>query len=93
MLDGTSGEPRMPGGAVGHRWGSAAGKWNLKLEDAATGEPVDPVLSLLGRHQETALVEFEQYDSGNVGAARRARRQAARTPTAARSGSRRSSTC
>ena len=65
VLDALSGEPRMPGGAVGHRWG-APGKWNLKLEDARTGEPIDPLLSLLGRHQEAALVEFEQYEADTM---------------------------
>jgi nitrate reductase alpha subunit len=66
VLDRNSGEARMPGGSVGHRWGAEQGKWNLKLEDAASGEPLDPELTLLGRHEETALVEFEQYDAGNV---------------------------
>jgi nitrate reductase alpha subunit len=65
LLDGRSGEPRMPGGSVGHRWGQP-GKWNLKLEDARSGEPLEPVLTLLGRHDEVADVEFEQYDAGTV---------------------------
>ena len=66
VLDGKSGQPRMPGGSVGHRWGKDDGKWNLKLEDPSTGEAIDPVLTLLGRHDETPLVEFEQYESGNI---------------------------
>jgi nitrate reductase alpha subunit len=66
VFDARSGEARMPGGSVGHRWGSEAGKWNLKLEDAKSGEAIEPLLTLLGRHQETALVEFEQYDTGSV---------------------------
>ena len=52
---------------MGHRWGTAPGKWNLKLEDPATGEPIDPLLTPArpapGRRP---LVEFEQYDAGTV---------------------------
>jgi nitrate reductase alpha subunit len=66
VLDATTGLPKMPGGAVGHRWGEADGKWNLKLEDAKTGEPIDPVLSLLDRKGEVLQVELEQYESQNV---------------------------
>jgi nitrate reductase / nitrite oxidoreductase, alpha subunit len=67
VLDGPSGETRMPGGSVGHRWGTEAGKWNLKLEDAKTGEPIAPVLSLLGREGVTeARVELEEYEAGSV---------------------------
>jgi nitrate reductase alpha subunit len=66
VLDGATGEPRMPGGAVGHRWGSELGKWNLKLEDATTGEPIDPVLSTVGDHDELPLIELEQYESDRL---------------------------
>jgi nitrate reductase alpha subunit len=65
VMDGKSGAPRMPGGAVGHRWGKP-GNWNLKLEDPRTGEPIDPVLTLLDRHDSVSLVEFEEYDAGSV---------------------------
>jgi nitrate reductase / nitrite oxidoreductase, alpha subunit len=66
VLDETTGKPKMPGGAVGHRWGKDEGRWNLKLEDTKTGEPIAPALTLLGRHDELSLVEFEQYEAGNV---------------------------
>ncbi|MDL1949973.1 nitrate reductase subunit alpha [Acidobacteria bacterium ACD] len=66
VLDGKTGALRLPGGTVGHRWGKEDGKWNLKLEDAFTGEPIDPVLTLLGRSDETLQVEMEQYEAGNV---------------------------
>lgn len=61
VLDEKTNSMKMPGGSVGHRWGTP-GKWNLKLEDAKTGEPISPVLTLLGRHDETPMVEFEEYD-------------------------------
>ena len=66
IFDGNTDEPRMPGGAMGHRWGSEAGKWNLKHEDPTTGAPLDPVLSLLDRSEESIRVEIEEYDTGNV---------------------------
>ena len=66
VLDEKTGMPKMPGGSVGHRWGAEDGKWNLKLEDASTGEPIDPALTLLGKHHEVPQVEFEQYDADNV---------------------------
>lgn len=66
VLDDTTGEPRMPGGSMGHRWGSQAGLWNLKLEEPTTGEAITPVLTLLGRTDETAQVELEEYDADRV---------------------------
>ncbi len=66
VWDETTNEPRMPGGSVGHRWGKAAGKWNLKLEDAKTGEALAPRLTFLGAGGENALVEFEEYDLDRV---------------------------
>lgn len=62
VLDKNTGQPRMPGGSMGHRWGQTPGKWNLKLEDAKTGEPIDPVLSLIDLKTDAPLVEFEEYD-------------------------------
>lgn len=66
VFDANSGRPRMPGGTIGFRWGSQKGKWNLKLEDGKTGEPIDPQLTFLGESDEVALVEFEEYDSDRV---------------------------
>ncbi len=66
VMDSLSGRPRMPGGSVGHRWGEAQGKWNMKLEDARTGETIDPELTLLDDHDEVAQVEFEQYEANGL---------------------------
>ncbi len=66
IFDAASGQPRMPGGSMGHRWGTAEGKWNLKLEESGTGEALDPVLSLLDRNEQTVRVEIEEYDTGGV---------------------------
>ena len=63
VFDETSGQPRMPGGSMGHRWGSEKGKWNLKREESTTGEPIAPLLTLLGRQDATASVRFEEFDA------------------------------
>ena len=53
--------PRMPMGTLGFRWQKEKGKWNLKLEDPKTGEPLNPRLSLLGVEDEVVLVEFDDF--------------------------------
>ncbi len=48
MFDRWTGDVRMPGGSVGFRWESErTGRWNLKSEDAASGESFDPLLSCM----------------------------------------------
>jgi len=66
VIDALSGEPRMPGGSVGHRWGTTEGKWNLTLNDAVDGEPIDPMLSFLGEHDEVPMVRFHEFGSGET---------------------------
>ncbi|WP_456429853.1 nitrate reductase subunit alpha [Rhodocaloribacter sp.] len=60
-LDAGTGAPVMPRGSVGHRWDQARGHWNLKLEDALTGEPYDPALTLLDRSDDVAQVAFTDF--------------------------------
>lgn len=62
LWDETKG-PRMPMGTLGFRWQKEKGKWNLKLEDPKTGEPLSPRLSLLGLEDEVLLVEFDDFAS------------------------------
>ncbi|MEB2785324.1 nitrate reductase subunit alpha [Algoriphagus persicinus] len=50
-----------PKGTVGYRWGKEKGKWNLKYEDGETGEKYEPLLTLLGKHQEVLQVDFVEY--------------------------------
>ncbi len=58
LIDGRTGEPVVPNGSLGHRYGeSGAGKWNLDLGD------VDPQLSLLGSGEEPVGVELPRFDS------------------------------
>ncbi|HET8976402.1 MAG TPA: nitrate reductase subunit alpha [Solirubrobacterales bacterium] len=59
VLDRATGEPAVPNGTVGDRWGEhGEGRWNLDL-----GE-IDPELSLLGRHTESLEVTLPRFDGG-----------------------------
>ena len=64
VYDANSGEPRMPKGSVGFRWGQEKGKWNLRMEDGLDDAPIDPALTLLGRHDEVLAVFFCDFASG-----------------------------
>ncbi len=49
MMDQTSGELKLPVGTLGFRWEEGrTGRWNLKSEDASTGESFDPMISCIG---------------------------------------------
>jgi nitrate reductase alpha subunit len=62
MMDAATGRPRLPGGSLGFRWDTKhPGRWNNKLEDALTGEPFDPVLTLAGRSDLEATVQFADF--------------------------------
>jgi len=53
MMDRWSGDLKLPGGSVGFRWEKQkTGRWNLKSEDATTGESFDPLLSLMDDEHE-----------------------------------------
>ncbi|MDP3894223.1 nitrate reductase subunit alpha [Nocardioides sp.] len=57
VLDERTGEPVVPNGSLGHRFGEAgAGHWNLDL-----GE-VEPQLSVLADGAETVVVELPRFD-------------------------------
>jgi len=58
--------PKMPGGSVGFRWGSEAGKWNLKLEDPTDGTPIEPQLTFLAGEHRQAMVAFEDFAAGKL---------------------------
>jgi nitrate reductase alpha subunit len=56
LLDAANGEPVVPNGSLGHRYGEAdEGRWNLDLGD------VDPLLSLIGSG-EAVPVELPRFD-------------------------------
>ena len=59
VLDERTGEPAVPNGSVGHRYGEGdEGRWNLDL-----GE-LEPALTLHGRHEESVAVDLPRFDVG-----------------------------
>ena len=59
VLDERTGEPAVPNGSIGDRWGEqGAGRWNLELDG------IEPALSLLGRHDGVAEVLLPRFDGG-----------------------------
>jgi nitrate reductase alpha subunit len=66
MWDVKDKRPKMPMGAVGHRWGSTDGKWNLELKDAHDGSAIDPALTFLEDHDEIVSVEFDDFGEGTA---------------------------
>jgi nitrate reductase alpha subunit len=64
--DVTSGEPRMPRGAVGFRWESEKGKWNLEMKDGLDGAPIEPRLTFLGGEDAVLEVAFRDFAGGTV---------------------------
>jgi len=65
-IDSESGDFVCPGGSSGHRWDGKDGNWNMKFEDAETGKPYDPVLSLLDNNDEVVQVQFVEYGKSNT---------------------------
>lgn len=64
LVDARTGQPAVPGGSLGHRYGEAGvGKWNLELGD------VDPQLTLMSTSQESVLVRFPRFDTPDGAAA------------------------
>jgi nitrate reductase / nitrite oxidoreductase, alpha subunit len=64
VLDENTGDLRMPKGTVGHRWQKQKGEWNLKLEDALTGQPIRPALDLSSGSTETVPIEISDFSEG-----------------------------
>jgi nitrate reductase alpha subunit len=59
VLDAASGEPRVPNGTIGDRWGEEGkGRWNLDLEG------IEPELSLIDRAEERVEVVLPRFDGG-----------------------------
>ncbi|WP_329269770.1 nitrate reductase subunit alpha [Streptomyces sp. NBC_01451] len=70
LLDAATGEPVVPNGSLGHRYGeSGAGKWNLDLGDT------DPLLTAAGADggEDAVTVELTRFDTpdGTAGQLRR----------------------
>jgi len=68
LLDAASGEPVVPNGSLGFRFGEAgAGRWNLDLGDT------DPMLTALGGDEAPVAVDLARFDNpdGSAGTLRR----------------------
>ena len=67
MWDESRDAPAMPKGTLGYRWAQKdRGKWNLQLEDGATGEPIRPRLSFADAADEVVQVAFEDFQADRV---------------------------
>ena len=66
VLDQQTGEPKMPKGAVGFRWGPEMGNWNIQMEDGLDNAPIEPTLSFLEQHDQVSQVAFEDFGDGVV---------------------------
>ncbi|MBI2848603.1 MAG: nitrate reductase subunit alpha [Chloroflexi bacterium] len=61
MTDG-NGRLHLPTGSIGFRWEKEpTGNWNLQLKNAVTKEDFDPLLTLLGKDDERAMVSFSDF--------------------------------
>jgi nitrate reductase alpha subunit len=66
IYDAATKRPKMPKGAVGQRWQSRKGQWNLELKDGLDDSPIDPLLSFLDNHDAVANVGFEDFSDQNA---------------------------
>ncbi|GAA2805685.1 nitrate reductase subunit alpha [Kribbella solani] len=59
VLDAATGQPVVPNGSLGHRFGEAGkGKWNLDLGST------DPLLTLAGTETGSVVVQLARFDGG-----------------------------
>jgi nitrate reductase alpha subunit len=58
VLDRLTGAPAVPAGSVGHRYGSDAGRWNLRLDG------IVPALTLLETALQRVAVDLPRFDVG-----------------------------
>ena len=60
-IDEKTGNLAMPKGSMGHRWDKIEGNWNMKWEDGADNTAYEPLLTLLGKSDEVAQVQFTDF--------------------------------
>jgi nitrate reductase / nitrite oxidoreductase, alpha subunit len=72
-FDEISGKVVAPNGSVGFRWGenkfndgAKVGRWNLETKDGGTGAHIDPLLSLVGKHDEIVNVGFSYFGGADA---------------------------
>ena len=64
VWDTLSGQPVIPNGSVGFRWGKDTGKWNLEL--SSDGRPIQPLLTFLGIEDAVIPVKFPHFREDGV---------------------------
>lgn len=64
-IDEKSGKPVVPKGAMGHRWDSKDGHWNMKFENTADDKPYDPALSFIDKNDKIAQTAFTEWGLDN----------------------------
>ncbi len=70
VWDAATQSPAAPNGSLGFRW-DGSGKWNLKMEEQ-TGAAINPLLSLLGGHDEFLMLEFPVFEGHGASTIQRA---------------------
>lgn len=63
MWDAATGQPKMPMGSSGFRWGEEKGKWNLLLKDGIDGSDIDPTLTFI-ENNASVPVRFDDFGDG-----------------------------
>ena len=67
VWDRNSAAARMPKGTIGFRWAKAdKGKWNLQMEEALSGDALDPELSFYDAQDAVLELEFDDFESGRT---------------------------
>ncbi|MEW6034159.1 MAG: nitrate reductase subunit alpha [Chloroflexota bacterium] len=61
VMDKASGEPRLPQGAIGFRWQTKKGQWNLEMKDGVDGLEIEPLLTFLDDHDEVLQADFPEF--------------------------------
>lgn len=62
VFDAKSNHLVVPNGTLGKRWSDPA-HWNLKLENSCTGEPLDPLLTLIAKGSTSVEVAFPAFSN------------------------------
>ncbi|MHB8148087.1 MAG: nitrate reductase subunit alpha, partial [Vulcanimicrobiaceae bacterium] len=66
VLDAATGEPRMPKGTIGYRWGEEQGNWNLQMHDGLDNGEIDAELTLLAKSDDALAVQFSDFGGDAV---------------------------
>mgnify|MGYP001591329755 FL=1 len=67
VYDTKSRQPRMPKGAMGHRWATQdTGKWNTEMKDGVDDTGLEPILTFVDDKDEVLQVEFTNFDQQTV---------------------------